>query len=163
MSDLREDGTRRIAALETDLFFTVKIQDTLKRAGFQTRVARTASELGSLLSDGSYALALINTAARGVDWRAGVAAAQERGVPVIAYGPHVDLETQSEARAAGATRVIANSRLTDLPAIVERVIVRASERVGAQDQEQDKEPDGSDRSEASDSGPDGRTRERLSN
>jgi hypothetical protein len=44
-------------------------------------------------------------------------------VPVIAFGSHVDLETQAEARKAGATRVIANSKLAaDLPGIVQRAL-----------------------------------------
>ncbi len=44
-------------------------------------------------------------------------------MPVIAFGSHVDLETQAEARKAGATRVIANSKLAaDLPGIVERAL-----------------------------------------
>ena len=124
---------RQIVALENDLFFAVKITDTLKRAGFQTRVSRTAAEFRELLLGGGYALALVNTAARGVDWRAGVAAAREAGVPAIAYGPHVDLDTQTAARAAGATRVIANSRLAELPAIIERVIARATSQVATRD------------------------------
>lgn len=134
-SDLRDEMDRRqIVALETDLFFAVKVQDTLKRAGFHTRVTRTTSEFHALLSGGGYALALVNTAARGVDWQAGVVAAREAGVPVIAYGPHVDLATQGEARAAGATRVIANSRLAELPTIVERVIARASKDATSSDE-----------------------------
>ena len=129
---------RQVVALENDLFFAVKIQDTLKLAGFQTRVARTVDEFRARLAEGGYAVALVNTGARGVDWRPGVAVAQEMGVPVIAYGSHVDLETQAAAREAGAARVIANSRLPELPAIIERVIARASgqsslpdERAGA--------------------------------
>ena len=134
MSDGRDAIERRpIVALENDLFFAVKITDTLKRAGFQTRISRTASEFRNLLLSGDYALALVNTAARGVDWRAGVSAAQEAGVPVIAYGPHVDLDTQAAARAAGAARVIANSRLAELPAIIERVIARAASQIATRD------------------------------
>jgi hypothetical protein len=56
------------------------------------------------------------------------------GVPVIAFGSHVDLETQAEARKAGATRVIANSKLAmDLPGAVERAI-----RVGAERDEDER-------------------------
>jgi DNA-binding NtrC family response regulator len=134
MSDAHSEiERRRIAALENDLFFAVKIQDTLKQTGFQTRVMRTNAEFRELLTSGGYALALVNTAARGIDWRLGVMAAREAGVPVIAYGPHVDLDTQTEARAIGATRVIANSRLADLPSIVERVIARVGGQVAQSD------------------------------
>jgi len=127
MNEGREATERRhVVALENDLFFAVKIQDTLKRAGFQTRVTRTVAEFRERLAEGGYAAALVNTAARGIDWRLAIAAAREMGVPAIAYGPHVDLDTQAEARTAGAARVIANSRLAELPAIIERVLTRAS-------------------------------------
>ncbi len=127
MSDGQDEmELRHVVALENDLFFAVKIQDTLKRAGFLTRVTRTVTDFRELLLSGGYELALVNTAARGVDWRAGVVAAREANVPVIAYGPHVDIDTQAEARAIGATRVIANSRLAELPALIDRVIARAS-------------------------------------
>jgi len=127
MSDERDEMERRqVVALEPDLFFAVKITDTLKRAGFQTRIARNAAAFRDYLEGEGYALALVNTAARGIDWQAGVISAREVGVPVIAYGPHVDLDTQAAARAAGATRVITNSRLAELPAIIERVIARTS-------------------------------------
>lgn len=127
MNEGREATERRhVVALENDLFFAVKIQDTLNRAGFQTRVTRTVAEFRERLAEGSYALVLVNTAARGLDWRTGIAAAREMGIPAIAYGPHVDLDTQAEARTAGAARVIANSRLAELPAIIERVLIHAS-------------------------------------
>lgn len=113
-------------ALENDLFFAVKVSDTLKRLGYSTRVARTAAAFQEFLSGGGYAVALVNASARGVDWQAGIMAARTAGIPVVAYAAHVDLETQAAARAAGATRVIANSRLAELGAIVERVITRAA-------------------------------------
>lgn len=116
----------QVVALETDLFFAVKIRDTLARAGYATRVTRTVEALREALTSGEYQLALVNLAARGVDWQAGIKAAQDAGIPAIAYGPHVDLDAQTAARQAGATRVIANSRLGDLPALIARTLARAS-------------------------------------
>ena len=144
------DEGRLVMALENDLFFAVKIRDTLKQAGYEARLTRTFAEFRERLAKGAYAVALVNTAARGVDWRSGIAAAREMGVPVIAYGPHVDLDTQAAARAAGAARVIANSRLAELPAIIGRVIARAGGQASAAaDEAGDAEPsdlDGSERS-----------------
>jgi ActR/RegA family two-component response regulator len=113
--------------LESDLFFITKIGETLRHAGYETKTARRTDEFARLLGELAPAVALVNTAvsaaARGVDWRAGIAAAKAAGVPVVAYGPHVELATQAEARAAGADRVIANSKLqSDLPGIVARAV-----------------------------------------
>ena len=113
--------------LESDLFFIAKIGETLRHAGYETRPARRADDFARLLGELAPAVALVSTATRGLDWRAGIAAAKAAGVPVIAYGPHVDLATQAEARAAGADRVIANSKLqSDLPEIVARAVRHAA-------------------------------------
>lgn len=124
-------GTRTALLLDNDLFFSVKIADTLRHAGFQTRTVRTSDAFAAALAADRPAIALVNTGGRGLDWRAGVRTAQAAGVPVVAFGSHVDLATQEEARALGATSVIANSKLAgDLATVVERAIRRGA-RSGA--------------------------------
>src|SRR5215471_7040550 len=127
-----DQAQRSALLLDNDLFFVAKITTTLKHAGYATRAARTLDAFTQGLAampESKPDIALVNTAARGIDWRAGIAAAREAGVPVIAFGSHVDVETQAEARKAGATRVIANSKVaTDLPGIVERALRAGSER-----------------------------------
>jgi DNA-binding NtrC family response regulator len=127
--DEQSDQAQRTALLlDNDLFFVAKITTTLKHAGYATRTARTLDAFTQGFAE-KPDIALVNTAARGVDWRAGIVAAREAGVPVIAFGSHVDLVTQAEARTAGATRMIANSKLaTDLPGIVERALRAGSAR-----------------------------------
>lgn len=113
---------------DTDLFFSVRIAESLARAGQVTQTVRRldafAEALGQLPS-----VALVNLAARGVDWREAISVCVQARVPVIAFGPHVALDTQSEARRLGATTVIAYSQLmADLPALVERTRRRAARR-----------------------------------
>jgi hypothetical protein len=113
--------------LDTDLFFVVKVRTTLQHAGYDVRTARSLADFTRRLVVDAPALALVNTAIAGVDWRAAIVAAREAQIPVIAFGSHVDLETQQAARDAGATRVIANSKLAaDLPAIVARTLQASS-------------------------------------
>jgi DNA-binding NtrC family response regulator len=112
--------------LDPDLFFAVKVGAMLKRIGFETTTVRRTADWAQRVAEGRYSVALVNTAASGAGWREAITDARAAGLPVIAYGSHVDVETQAEARAAGATRVIANSKLaTDLPAIVEQTLRRA--------------------------------------
>jgi DNA-binding NtrC family response regulator len=129
----RDDGTSAGAAgatpplaiaLDNDIFFAVKVADTLRHAGYETRTIRTLDAFIAALTD-RQVVALVNTAARGVDWRAAIAAARDAGIPVIAFGPHVDLVAQEEARRAGAAAVISNSKLAnDLPGVVARTLHR---------------------------------------
>jgi DNA-binding NtrC family response regulator len=124
-----ESAPRRALLLDSDLFFAVKVVALLKRIGFETTTVRRDQEWAERMAERDVSITLVNTAARGLDWRAAIAAARAAGLPVIAYGSHVDVETQSEARAAGATRVIANSKLAaDLPEIVEQTLRRAERR-----------------------------------
>jgi|GEM_PF-626787 DNA-binding NtrC family response regulator len=118
-----QDGVKRALLLDNDLFFSVKVTDTLRHSGIETHTVRRLEDFVQALAAEQPALALVNTAARGIDWRAAIIAAHQARVPCIAFGAHVDLETQEAARQAGATRVISNSRLaSDLPGIVGRLL-----------------------------------------
>jgi DNA-binding NtrC family response regulator len=122
----REAPQRRALLLDPDLFFAVKVSATLKHLGFETTTARQLADWNRRLQGERFDIALVNTAARGVEWEQAIGAARAAGLPVIAYGSHVDTEAQAQARAAGATRVIANSKLAaDLPTIVEQTLQRA--------------------------------------
>jgi hypothetical protein len=116
-----------VILLDTDLFFVVKVRTTLQHAGYDVRTARSLADFTRRLVADTPALALVNTAIAGVDWRAAIVAAREAHIPVIAFGSHVDLERQQAAREAGATRVIANSKLAaDLSGIVARTLQASS-------------------------------------
>lgn len=121
-------GERALALLlDTDLFFVAKVSATLAHTGYTTRTVRRADDFVTALEQDAPTIALVNTAARGIDWQAAIQAARAAGVPVIAFGSHVDLVTQAAARAAGATRVISNAKLaSDLVGIVARVVAEPS-------------------------------------
>jgi DNA-binding NtrC family response regulator len=136
-----QDMARRYALLfDGDLFFAVKVADTLKHAGYTTRTVRRAGDFVAALADERPVVALVNAGNSGrpaapgnraadapAEWRAAVEAAHAAGVPVVVYAPHVDTETQAAARTAGATSIIANSKLAaDLPAVVARALRRGS-------------------------------------
>ena len=115
-----------ILALEKDLFFAVKMRDTLRHYDMQVKTARNlqAFEQG-LQADGSEkpALVIVNIATQGVDWEAAIRQARGAGYPVLAFGSHMDLEARSRALAAGAQRVVANSKFTgDMPGLVKRMM-----------------------------------------
>jgi DNA-binding NtrC family response regulator len=112
--------------LDPDLFFAVKVSAALKHMEIASVTARTLDVWMQRLKSEHFVVALVNISARGVAWEQAISEARARGIPVIAYGSHVETEAQAQARSAGATRVIANSKLaTDLPTIVERTLQRA--------------------------------------
>lgn len=118
---------RRALQLDPDLFFAVKVSAMLKHIGMETTTVRQSVEFGRQVASGDFVIALVNTAAHGVAWEDAIHAARSARVPIIAYGSHVDTETQAQARAAGASRVIVNSKLAvDLPVIVEQTLQRST-------------------------------------
>ncbi|HEX8730388.1 MAG TPA: hypothetical protein VF739_17290 [Ktedonobacterales bacterium] len=127
-ADRTETGARALL-LDPDLFFAVKVSATLRHVSLTTVTVRSAEEWARRLAVEPFAVTLVNISARGIDWAAAIRAARMAGAPVIAYGSHVETEAHAQARAAGATRVIANSKLAaDLPGVVERVLRGAGQR-----------------------------------
>src|SRR6266581_1674919 len=123
--------TKRILALEKDLFFSVKMRDTLRHHKMEVTTVRTlpafeerlvASAEESLLS-----LVIVNTATTGVDWETAIRLARAHSLPVLAFGSHMDLEAREKALKAGAQRVVANSKFTsDMPGLVQRMLSEPS-------------------------------------
>ena len=118
--------TAQILALEKDLFFSVKMRDTLRHYDMEVKTVRTlpAFEENLRAEDGKgFALAIVNTATSGVDWETAIRKARTAGLKVLAFGSHMDLEARSKALDAGAQRVVANSKFTsDMPGLIQRML-----------------------------------------
>jgi DNA-binding response OmpR family regulator len=121
-----------ILALEKDLFFAVKIQDTLRHHEMDVTIVRTLADFEQKLSsddEQSPALAIIDIATKGVDWEAAIRAARARGLSVLAFGSHMDLEARAKALQAGAQKVVANSKFVGgMPDLVRGLLERTEAR-----------------------------------
>ena len=113
-----------IIALEQDLFFAVKIRDTLHHHGYIVTVARNLPAFEeALTTEARPALAIINISTPNIDWVAAIQAASRYAIPVLAFGAHIEVDAQQRARTAGALRVVANSRFAqNMPAIVHQML-----------------------------------------
>jgi len=131
----------QILALEKDLFFSVKIRDTLRHHGMEVTIVRTLSAFMQRLAvtgEEKPALVIVDTATTGVDWEAAIRQTRKHGFPVLAFGSHMDLEARAKALQAGAQRVVANSKFTsDMPGLVQRMLsepaARTSEDIDDED------------------------------
>jgi DNA-binding response OmpR family regulator len=125
-----------ILALEKDLFFAVKIRDTLRHHDIEARTVRTlaAFEQGLALSgEARPALVIVNIATQGIDWEEAIRKARAAGYPVLAFGSHMDLDARARALAAGAQRVVANSKFaSDMPGLVRRMLGEPAPAAGAE-------------------------------
>jgi hypothetical protein len=119
--------SQHILALEKDLFFAVRIRDTLRHHGMEARIVRTMEAFEQGLAPGSEqerpALVIVNISTQGLDWEEAIRRARACAYPVLAFGSHVDLDARARALAAGARRVVANAKFaSDLPGLVRRVL-----------------------------------------
>ncbi|PWK13794.1 hypothetical protein [Tumebacillus permanentifrigoris] len=102
---------------------------------FSTRIAELASTMGGLVTlvssneevveklDIHPSLVILDLTAVQPGWQEMVAKAKEAGVPVLAYGPHVDVEAHEAAQAAGCDEVVANSKFKiDLPNLLKKYL-----------------------------------------
>ncbi len=116
-----------ILALEKDLFFAVKMRDTLRHHDMDVKTARTLQAFAQGLQaegEAKPALVIVNIAIQGVDWETAIRQARTAGYPVLAFGSHMDLEARAKALAAGAQRVVANSKFaSDMPGLVKRMML----------------------------------------
>ncbi len=87
-----------------DLFFASRIQTIARHAGVNT----TAVLPGRPLPQGDL---LVASFAGGAGWEQAIRDSVSSGIPVIAFGPHVDSEGRRKAREAGAVRVLANGNV----------------------------------------------------
>ena len=118
--------TTHILALEKDLFFSVKMRDTLRHHDMEVKTVRTLPAFVQGLAatgDEKPALVIVNTATTGIDWETAIREARTAGLKVLAFGSHMDLEARAKALEAGAERVVANSKFTsDMPGLVRRML-----------------------------------------
>lgn len=121
-SEQRSPETRLIVVLNRDVFFGVKIGNTLRALGFQVEFVKTAESLAERILDaaGSVALGVIDINAA-PDWAVIREVRSNDSIPLLAFGSHLDVDGMRAAKAAGATRVVSNGDFhRDMVSLVER-------------------------------------------
>lgn len=121
MTDLDANGTDGaqavtghglVAVLSSDLFFGMRIRTVLRQLGYAVALAQDPAAFTNHLQRGDQraVLGLIDFN-RPVDWKA-LAGAIATGIPMIAFGPHTDVDGFRAARAAGVARTVANGEFS---------------------------------------------------
>ena len=124
-----EDSTREpaprahglVAVLSKDLFFGMRIRTSLRALGYAVAIAQDAATFSRHLENGDQRAVLgIVDFNFPVDWEA-VKDSVAIGVPILAFGPHLDVAGFRAAKQAGVTRVVANGEFTrSLPDLAQR-------------------------------------------
>ncbi len=116
--------SKKILAVLDDLMFTVKINDLAKRAGLTTDFLKSEHDVLERAKENP-ALIIIDLNARCVQAVELIqklkAAAETKGVSILAFVSHVQGELKQQAQEAGCDMVLARSAFsTNLPLILKR-------------------------------------------
>ena len=112
----------RVAVLNRDLMFGVKIANTLRGIGYAVDLVPTTPAFAALLrAEPSPVLGILDMGAR-PDWEEiGALTANPALAPILAFGPHVDVAARRAAKAAGVARLLSNGDFhRDMVALVAR-------------------------------------------
>ena len=118
-------GMPVVVVYEPDLFFAVRIGDVSRASGAQAVFVADSHALAEAITTWP-ALVLIDLSAA-AGWHEVVRHAktqpENRAVPIIAFGSHVDTAALQAARAAGCDHAWARSRfMAELPALVQAAV-----------------------------------------
>ncbi len=114
-----EQAPLPVVAVVRDLFFAIRIRDTLAPRGYAVVVAKTTEAVRAAVVTPP-ALLVVDLAFAAIEPPRLIAALKSdpatAGIPILAFGSHLDHAARDAAKAAGADRVVANSKLVeDLP------------------------------------------------
>lgn len=113
-----------VVVLNRDLFFGVRIADLLRTAGYGVAIVPTSQGFAERLqtSEPPAVLGIVDLGAK-PDWDhlRPLLVDPVLPTPILAFGPHTDVEAMRAAKRAGVTRLVANSEFhRNLLGLVER-------------------------------------------
>lgn len=100
-----------VVVLNRDLMFGSRISAAARSLGFTARFARDLPALAAALGEsGAPPVLVVLDMNAALDWEAVAAlvADLDGRVPILGFGPHVDVEGRRSAKGAGLTRIVSN-------------------------------------------------------
>lgn len=116
---------RPLVLLIPDLYFSVKVADTARSLGYPTRDVANAAALIAVAKSGVSGIVL-DTQERS-DWQSAIRALKAdpatAGLPVLAFGSHVDVDASRAAVAVGCDRLVTRGKLSrELPDLLRSLV-----------------------------------------
>jgi CheY-like chemotaxis protein len=112
-----------IVLIVDDLMFLPRLDSTLRHLGYQTSTATNEATLTRALFK-SPVLVIVDLFSQSIDWVALIQLIKKSKagpVPVLGFGPHVDLSLREKALAVGCDAVVGRGAIaTQLPHLVEK-------------------------------------------
>lgn len=132
MSQVDRSGI--VVVLNRDLFFGIRLNQLLKQLGYQAKLEKSLDRFLETVKADEVALGIIDISSA-PDWnRLASDIATGSLPPVIAFGPHLDVDGLRAAKRAGVTRVFSNGDFTkDTAGIITRYARPSQKTEGTRD------------------------------
>lgn len=128
MADPSGPRNRRAIVLNRDLLFGSRIRNVLGSLGLEATFARETAQFVAALEDAGESAPIGIVDMNGaVDWSALGAWLAKPGhaTPILAFGPHTDVENRRAAKAAGMSRIVSNGQFHEgMADLIERYRAR---------------------------------------
>ncbi len=117
--------TESIILIVDDLMFAPKLESALNQLGYKPLFATNETDLTNALRQAPV-LVIVDLFSRGFNWEALLRLMKGEGkkarhVPVLGFGPHVDLELREKALLAGCDTVVGRGAIAgQLPQLIEK-------------------------------------------
>lgn len=117
--------TESIVLIVDDLLFAPRLQDALNRLDYQPIIATNETDLINALRQAPV-LVIVDLFSRSFDWQALLHLMKGDGkksqhVPVLGFGPHVDVQLRAQALLAGCDAVVGRGAvINQLPQLIEK-------------------------------------------
>lgn len=117
-------GAGRVVVLVEDLMMSSRALETLASLGLAATAVRSGDALEATLTEET-ALLVADLGAAALDPFGAIRRAKERGIAVLAFGRHTDVESLAAATRAGADDVVPRSIFaSQLPDLVRRLLAK---------------------------------------
>lgn len=116
------DTPSTVLVLNLDLLFGSRISAAVKALGLQPRFVKTTEAFCAAAEAPELAIAILDMNAP-VDWGAIAALLADPAiiVPIIGFGPHVDVDGRRAAKTAGLRRILSNGEFNaDMAGVIRR-------------------------------------------
>ena len=120
-SSRKERGT--VVALISDVFFGITVRNTIRRLEFEAQLIKSPDDLIQTIAIYEPDLLIVdmNTLSADEEQWEPIEDVITSGTRVLAFGPHMDVDSFRAAQEAGVTRVVSNSQFhREMPALIER-------------------------------------------
>lgn len=98
-----------VLGLMTDLMFVVRVGDAVRRAGRRPMFVGSLERMRAQ-TEHQPVLAIVDLACATAEPIAAIRGLKGLGIPVVAFGSHVDVDSLKQAKEAGADRVMPRSK-----------------------------------------------------